>query len=98
MSFKVPIVNRPEYIIYMQEGAGLIWGHIDVKKWTPQTAKQIRRDIDILCEMQNGQIVALNEPPGDKKHIKFLHMQGFSFWKSFVDISGVEQFIYSRGK
>lgn len=97
MTYKVPVCNRADYTIYLQELQGICWAHCDVRKWSAHTAKSLKADADRVVEMQGRPILAMNEPAGDKKHQKFLRLMGFHFFTSVPAKGGGECLIFRRG-
>jgi len=92
VSFKVPVVQRPEYTIYLQDIEGTTWAHCDVHKWSPSICRRLKADANTVYELHGGPIFALNEPAGCQKHVHFLRVMGFEFVK---EVDG-PQFIYKR--
>lgn len=97
MSFKVPVCRRAEYTISLQDIEGTTWAHCDVRRWSKDVARRLRADVDTLFEMQAGPVFALNEPPGDAKHQKFLELMGFELHKYLPSFTGEQVPIFRRG-
>ena len=95
MSYKVPVVKRADYTIYLQELDGMVWAHCDVFRWTSSVSRALRMDADALYRMQGGPWFALHDPPGDKKHEHFLKHVGFKLLGS-VESGGVKRQIFKR--
>lgn len=98
MTYKVPVCNRPEYTIYLQDIEGTCWAHCDVRQWSPAISRRLRADWNVLFEMQGKPVFAMNEPAGDLKHQKFLALMAFQFFKAVPARDGGECLIFRRGK
>lgn len=94
-AYKVPVVIRGDYTIYLQDIEGTAWAHCDVRRWSAAVSKAIRQDADALYRLHGGPWFALNEPAGCQKHAKFLRHVGFSLLKALVRPDGA-QYIYQR--
>ena len=75
---KVPIINRADYTVYIEHNQHTFM-HCDVKRWTPEVRKALRRDWDAFFEMHGGPLFAVNEPTGCQKHQKFMRQMGFDY-------------------
>ncbi|MET3712621.1 hypothetical protein ABIC65_003339 [Sphingomonas trueperi] len=84
--FKVPVVCRPEYTLYLEQATRLhTFLHCDVHApWTPRLKRQLATDFENLKSLHGGPLYALHEP-GDTKHSKFLAMFGFRWAASYTD-------------
>lgn len=77
---KVPVVQRMDYDIKLEEHLQGTFIHCDVRSWTPATAKALAADFKLLCELHGGPIHALHDFR-DRKHEKFLKFYGFEILK-----------------
>jgi hypothetical protein len=88
---KTPIVNREHFIIYLEEVDGFIFIHCDVlSKWTKTIKKELQEEFDKITKKLNTDLFALHTP-NDNKHIKFLKMFGFTWFKN---IKGIDNNYY----
>ena len=95
---KTPVFTLPEATVYLEEFAGLTWGHCDVTKWTPGVAKALRRAWFCIVESHGGPIYALHTP-GDSKHAKWCELFGFKFFiKSMCDDGNTREVWVCHGK
>lgn len=76
---KVPVINRPDYTVYIEQQQ-IAFMHCDVRRWTPDVRKSLKRDWDAFFEMHGGPLYAVNEPTGCTKHQKFMRQMGFEFY------------------
>lgn len=97
MSFKVPVCQRPEYTIFLQDIDGTTWAHCDVRRWSPSVAKRLVLDGDAVFWLHGGPLFAVNEPHGDAKHQRFLRLMGFGFFKELPALDGGTRLIFIRG-
>jgi len=58
---KVPVVNRIDYIMYLELCQGMLWFHTDIHRWTPEVKKQYLKDLDLLQHLVGNPLVALVE-------------------------------------
>lgn len=73
---KVPIINRPDYTVFIEHNEHTFM-HCDIRRWTPEVRKALRKDWDAFFEMHGGPLYAVNEPAGCLKHQKFMRQMGF---------------------
>jgi len=59
MSFKVPVVIRDDYTMYLEQYEGMLWFHTDVNKWTSSIKKEYLKDLDTLQDLVSIPLVAL---------------------------------------
>lgn len=91
---KTPVVNKEDYIIYLEDDNGLVFIHCDIlKKWTKETKRKLLEDFKLLTEVWNSDLLALHTP-ADKKHKKFLNMFGFSYFKSIKGLDDNDYDVY----
>lgn len=80
---KIPVVNRDDYIIYLERVGNLTFVHCDVFKWSRHSKDSLIEDWETLCKLHKYPIYAYHYI-GDRKHEKFLKMTGFKYLKSGV--------------
>lgn len=91
---KFPVVNRQDYIIYLEDDNGVVFIHCDVlTKWTKEVKKNLLVDFKLLTEMWNSDLFALHQPQ-DKKHKKFLKMFGFNYFESIKGLDNNDYDVY----
>jgi hypothetical protein len=92
---KVPVVNREEYIIYLEYFNQLYWLHTDVFKWTTKIKKKYLKELDILQELLNNNLYALVEEENTKLG-KFAETIGFTYLRDLLGNDGNLYRIYKR--
>lgn len=88
---KIPVVQRKEYVIYLERDGGTSYVHCDVYKWTKTTKASLAKDWETLCLLHNQPIYARHEI-GDRKHLKFLEMFGFKRCNKYIQARNLKQF------
>ena len=59
LSFKVPVVNRVDYTMYLEFFEGMLWFHTDVNKWTSSIKKEYLKDLATLQDLVSIPLAAL---------------------------------------
>lgn len=95
MSHKVPVVQRTDYTIYLQELEGATWAHCDVQQWSASVRRSLVSDANALYAMHGGPMYAMNEPAGCEKHRKFLRLMGFELFREVPTPNGM-QYVFKR--
>ena len=75
---KIPVVQRKEYVLYLERCYGLSFVHCDVFRWNKTTQASLAKDWETICLLHNEPIYAYHVV-GDKKHLKFLQIYGFTY-------------------
>lgn len=78
MDYKVPVIVKPFYKVFLQQYNGKTIVHCDVSKWSKEIAKALQHDFDLLVYLHDDPIFALHDIEDDK-HKKFLQLYNFSF-------------------
>jgi hypothetical protein len=87
---KVPVIVRPSYTVSLESTSGLTFIHCDVhSKWTPETARALKRDWRVFTFLHEAPIYALHDP-ADIKHEKFLKQFGFTYSGEFQSDDGLQ--------
>jgi len=73
---KFPVVQRPEYIMYLEYAFDMFWLHTDVFKWTAAVKKDFVRNLDRLQDLLNSPIYGMVD---NSKLGKFSKSIGFVF-------------------
>jgi hypothetical protein len=73
---KVPVVQREDFEILLEQHVSGTFVHCNVKNYNATVKREIQRCWKILTELHGGPIYALHDLP-DHKHRKFLCLFGF---------------------
>jgi hypothetical protein len=92
---KTPVVNRPDYIIYLEYFNNMYWLHTDVFKWSAETKKHYIRDLDQLQLLIASDLYGLVEDYNLKLG-KFGETIGFKYLRDLLGNDGNLYRIYSR--
>lgn len=85
---KTPIIERPEYTVFLEQTRGLSILHGDVHAlWTRGVKFRLRQDLDAVAETL-GPVFAVHYPDQGIKHIKFVKMMGFAPFNATLDGRG----------
>ena len=90
---KFPVVQRPEYIMYLEYAHDMFWLHTDVWKWTSEVKKDFVQNLDRLQDLLNVPIYALID---NDKLEKFSKTIGFKFFSLLEGIDNNVYKVYSR--
>ena len=90
---KFPVVQRPEYIMYLEYANDMFWFHTDVFKWTSEVKKDFVRNLDRLQDLINVPIYGLVD---NDKLGKFGEAIGFKFCSMLKGIDNNVYKVYSR--
>lgn len=90
---KLPVVQRPEYIMYLEYANDMFWLHTDVWKWTAEVKKDFVRNLDRLQDLLNVPIYGLVD---NEKLGKFGETIGFIFLQFIKGNDGNVYKVYSR--
>ena len=94
-SIKTPVVQRQDYVMYLEFFAGMHWFHTDVFNWTPTVKKKYLEDLNLLQYLVNVPIVALVEEE-NKKLSKFGEVTGWSIIDKMNLNNGKVGYVYAR--
>jgi len=92
-SLKVPVVNRQDYTMYLENFAGMLWFHTDVHKWSSEVKKSFIKDLDTLQTLVSVPLVALID---NTKLAKFARSIGFKYEQPIIGNDNEKHEIYSR--
>jgi len=92
---KVPVVNRQEYIIYLEYFNEMYWLHTDVFKWSTKIKKEYLKELDTLLRLLNNTIYSLIEEENIKLS-KFAEVIGFKDFKYLQSKENNLYRIYTR--
>jgi hypothetical protein len=92
---KTPVVNRPEYTMYLENFAGMLWFHTDVRKWSSKIKTKYLEDLNLLQYLVSFPIVALVEED-NKKLAKFGEVTGWEKMEQINLNNGKVGYVYTR--
>ena len=92
---KTPVVNRQDYTMYLENFAGMLWFHTDVRKWSSEVKTKYIEDLNLLQYLVNVPLVALVEE-GDKKLAKFGEVTGWKVFNQMNLNNGKVGLVYTR--
>lgn len=95
VSYKVPIIERPEYTMYLETYEKYNWFHTDVKKWTAEIKKQYLEDLNSLQQELSPFIVSLIREDNTKL-VKFAKSINFKYETTIKGLDNMNHHIYSR--
>lgn len=92
---KVPVVNRDEYTMYLENFAGMLWFHTDVHKWSSEVKVKYLEDLNLLQYLVDVPLVALVEED-NKKLAKFGKVTGWKVIDQMNLNNGKVGYVYTR--
>ena len=92
---KVPVVNRPEYTMYLENFAEMLWFHTDIRKWSSKVKTKYLEDLNLLQYLVGFPIVALVEED-NKKLAKFGEVTGWEKMEQINLNNGKVGYVYTR--
>jgi hypothetical protein len=95
ISIKTPVVQRQDYVMYLEFFAGMHWFHTDVFNWTPKVKKKYLEDLNLLQYLVGTPLVALVEKDNTKlaKFVKVIEMK---IEQPFKGSDNEQYYIWSR--
>ncbi len=97
LNTKVPVVNRPDYVMYLESFAGMLWFHSDVLKWSSSVKTKYLEDLNLLQYLVNIPLVALVEEDNIKL-AKFGKVTGWNMINKVDLNNGKVGLVYTRSK
>ena len=94
-SVKTPVVQRQNYVMYLEFFADMHWFHTDVFKWNKEVKKQFLEDLNLLQYLVSTPLVALIEEDNTKL-AKFAQKIGFKVEQPFTGSDNEQYYIWSR--
>ena len=94
---KIPIVQRQDYVMFLEFFAGMHWFHTDVFNWTSKVKKKYVEDLNLLQYLVSTPLVALIEEDNTKL-AKFAKSIGFKMEQPLKLNNGQLGYIYSWSK
>ena len=92
---KIPVIVSANYIVYLEEHAGASFIHCDCFGWTKAIKTALLEDFEKLLQIHRAPIFAIHELE-DTKHLKFLTITGFIFYKDFKGNDNETRQLYTR--
>jgi hypothetical protein len=94
-NFKVPVVNKQDYTMYLENYAGMLWFHTDVHKWSSKVKARYLEDLNLLQYLVDVPLVALVEEDNIKL-AKFGKVTGWSIMDKINLNNGKVGLVYAR--
>lgn len=91
----IPVVRHEDYTISYERAAGVNFVHVDVRRWTPSTARAFRLDVSTAHSLLVEPIYALGHPAA-KNQGRFLAQFDFHEAGTVRDAEGNVVPIYER--
>jgi len=95
-NYKVPVVLRDEYIMYLELFDDLLWFHTDVKKWTAEVKRAYKGDLYRLLDLVGMPLVAF-VGKDNTKLAKFGETLGWTKKEIVMKDKNVTGYIYGLG-
>lgn len=95
LSTKVPVIECPEYTMYLETYQKYNWFHTDVHKWTGNIKKQYIENLNTLQSELSPFIAALIREDNTKL-AKFAKSIGFEYETTIKGLDNMNHHIYSR--
>ncbi len=92
---KTPVVNRPEYVMYLEQFSGMLWFHTDIFKWSSNIKQKYLEDLNLLQYLVSVPLVALVEEDNHKL-AKFGKVTGWEKMEQLNLNNGKVGFVYTR--
>ena len=91
---KVPVVNKSDYTILLENlNNEAVFVHCYVYSWSKTVRQNLKKDFNLLLNLQNGPIFAFHDKE-DKKHRKFLNIFNFQYVKDIECVDGKQRELY----
>lgn len=95
LSFKTPIVLKPNYTMSLENFNNMLWFHADVYRWSKQVKQEFIKDLNTVQELITIPLAALVED-SNKKLMKFATLIGFTPVNTVTGDDGKTYNILSR--
>lgn len=95
LSFKTPIVLKPNYTMSLENFNNMLWFHTDVYRWSKQVKQEFIKDLNTVQELITIPLAALVED-NNQKLMKFATVIGFTPAHSVAGDDGKTYNILSR--
>ena len=94
---KTPVVQRSNYVMYLEFFADMHWFHTDVFRWNKEVKKQFLEDLNLLQYLVGTPLVALVEEDNTKL-AKFGKATGWQYLEPLRLDNGKQGNIFMWGK
>lgn len=91
LSTKLPVVQTPDYVIWLEPFLNRIWVHVDIFRWTPAVKRQYMRDFKAI----QGPLYAANTSGNRLEKFILLH-EGWRFHERRDFGNGTKYDVYRR--
>lgn len=95
LSFKTPIVLKPNYTMSLENFNNMLWFHTDVYRWSKQIKHDFIKDLNTVQELITIPLAALVED-NNTKLMKFATLIGFTPVRNITGDDGKTYNILSR--
>jgi hypothetical protein len=92
---KTPVVQRQNYVMYLEFFADMHWLHTDVFKWSSEVKTKYLEDLNLLQYLVNMPLVAMVEED-NKKLAKFAEIIGMKVLDKVSLNNGKVGYVYTR--
>lgn len=92
---KVPVVQRQDYVMYLEYWENMHWFHTDVRKWNKVVKTKFLEDLNLLQYLVGTPLVALVEED-NKKLAKFGEVTGWTIFDQITLNDGKVGYVYTR--
>lgn len=96
INYKVPVVLRDDYIMYLERYNDLLWFHTDVRKWTAEVKRNFKSDMLKLLDLVNMPLLAFVQKDNTKL-AKFGETLGWTKKETIMKDNQVTGYIYGLG-
>jgi hypothetical protein len=95
LSTKVPVVIRPDYVMYLEDFNQMLWFHTDIARWTKEIKTKYLEDLNLLQYLTGVPLMAAVEQENNKLK-KFGHTLNFTHVDTTTGKDGKTYNIFSR--
>lgn len=85
---KVPVVQRPDYTVYLERTSGLTFAHNEVYRWNKSVRRKLAEDWEKLAELHSEPIYVIRGPENRPNFVKFISTFGFRYLMTYEDPEG----------
>jgi len=93
---KIPVVQRNDYVMYLEFFSGMHWFHTDVHKWSSKVKIKYLEDLNLLQHLVNTPLISLVEEDNNKL-AKFAEIIGMKVVDKMNLTNGKVGYVYARG-
>ncbi|MFM7468524.1 MAG: hypothetical protein ACKO37_03365 [Vampirovibrionales bacterium] len=92
---KIPIVNKDDYIIWLEYFEDAYWAHVNVFRWSANVKRSYVRDLDRVQNLIEDDLFGIAEA-NNQKLIRFGQMSGFHYLKAFTGTDQKDYKVFKR--